>query len=530
MTQVVLTEDYLWIVVVAAFAALTAAFGIGANDVANSLATAVGAKSITIRQAVILSTIFEFLGAVFFGTHVTKTIRKGIADQTCFEDNPALLMYGMMCVLFAVAIWLFLATYYEMPVSTTHSCVGGIVGMTIVAVGKGCVTWYEEKDDFPFIGGVAGIVVSWITAPLFSMVFAGLLFLAVRSLVLRHENSYERSYKFYPLVIWLTMSVCAMFVIFKAGKGRGLGDKLSEDESKQDLYGILFSLVFGLIIALVSIPTLLPWIRKRINKEWDSRAATELESGVVKKPSQDGLVKPVKNDTVEHSPNYRTGLTSIQKYVSQSLDTDPHACLATDKRVKEIHDNAEVFDEKTEWFFRYVQVFTCCCDSFAHGANDVANSIGPFAAVYMIYKAGEVEKKNELGTDAYWILAIGGVGICIGLTLYGYKIMQVLGTKIMKVTPSRGFAVELGAVAVIIMGTRLGIPLSTTHCQVGASCGVALAEGRKGEGVNFFVLGKVIAGWVLTLVVAGATAGLFTALGAYAPTAYGPAYSGMTVV
>merc|ERR1719384_2743052 len=196
-----------------------------------------------------------------------------------------------------------------------------------------------------------------------------------------------------------------------------------------------------------------------------------------------------------------------------------------DDASQRVHDNAEVFDEKTELFFRYVQVFTACCNAFAHGANDVANSVGPLAAIYIVYSSHQVEKKAELGDDAYWILALGGGGIVFGLACYGYKIIQVLGCEIAKMTPSRGFAVELGAVAVIIMGTRLGIPLSTTHCQVGATCGVAHAEGR--SGINYRTLGVVICGWVLTLVVAGATSALLVSLGAYAPSAYGPAYDGM---
>ena len=136
--------------VLGALASFTAAFGIGANDVANSLATSVGAKSLTMRQAVMVATFFEFFGALLFGGEVTKTIRKGIADPECFEDNPALLMHGMMCVLFSVGLWLYLATWLEMPVSTTHSCVGGIVGMTWFVKGSDCVHWYQEKDDFPF--------------------------------------------------------------------------------------------------------------------------------------------------------------------------------------------------------------------------------------------------------------------------------------------------------------------------------------------------------------------------------------------
>lgn len=497
-----------------------------------ALATSVGAKSLTIKQAVAVATVFEFLGALFFGGHVTKTIRKGIADQECFEDNPALLMHGMMCVLFAVAIWLFLATWLGMPVSTTHSCVGGIVGMTTFIAGSDCVFWTKDKDEFPFIGGVVGIVISWFTAPIFSCVIGGLLFLTVRHFVLRSENSYERGYKLYPVVMWVTLTICIMFVIFKAGKGKGFGDDLGDTESEQNLMALGLSAGIALLISLISIPTPLPWIRTRVDAEYDRVQTDKVENGAAvvttdaKKKSKHG---PSGEAMVAAKPAavHASDGKSLKKFLSQSLEADPHRSVQEGTRVGEIHESAEVFDEKTEMFFRYVQVFTCCCDSFAHGANDVANSIGPFAAIYMIYKSGEVSKKQELGDDAYWILGLGGVGICVGLALYGYKIMEVLGTKMAKVTPSRGFAIELGAVIVIIFGTRMGIPLSTTHCQVGATCGVALAEGK--ADINYKELFIVMAGWVLTLVVAGLTAGIFASIGAYAPSAYGQAFEDMIV-
>ncbi|CAM9770262.1 unnamed protein product, partial [Hapterophycus canaliculatus] len=145
------TDQFLWILIVAAFGAFFAAFGIGANDVANAFATSVGAKALTIKQAVVLAGIFEFSGAVFLGSHVTKTIRKGIADVECFEDNPGILMYGNMCVVYTTGIWLLLASFFELPVSTTHSTIGGIVGMAMTYRGADCVVWYEEADLFPYL-------------------------------------------------------------------------------------------------------------------------------------------------------------------------------------------------------------------------------------------------------------------------------------------------------------------------------------------------------------------------------------------
>ena len=161
-------DSLTWILITAAFLAFFAAWGIGANDVANTFATSVGAKSVTVRQAVVLASIFEFLGAVTMGSSVAKTMRKGIADVECFDDNPGLLMWGMTCVILAVGIWLCLASYLEMPVSTTHSCVGGIIGMTMMARGSECVVWNAPNDTFPFVKGVSAIVVSWVLSPVAS--------------------------------------------------------------------------------------------------------------------------------------------------------------------------------------------------------------------------------------------------------------------------------------------------------------------------------------------------------------------------
>uniref|UniRef100_A0A7S2Y0C1 Phosphate transporter n=1 Tax=Fibrocapsa japonica TaxID=94617 RepID=A0A7S2Y0C1_9STRA len=153
-------DDYLCIVILAGILAVFTAYGIGANDVANAFSTSVGSKTLTMRQAVVFAGIFEFLGAVLFESHVVKTVRKGIADVNCFVDDGELLMYGMMCVIFVTGCWLVLATAFELPVSTTHSNIGGIIGMTMTARGSRCVIWKEDTDKFSYIKGVAAVVLS----------------------------------------------------------------------------------------------------------------------------------------------------------------------------------------------------------------------------------------------------------------------------------------------------------------------------------------------------------------------------------
>ena len=159
---------------------------------------------------------------------------------------------------------------------------------------------------------------------------------------------------------------------------------------------------------------------------------------------------------------------------------------------------AEKFDEKTENVFKYLQIFTAVCDSFSHGANDVANAIGPFVTIYTIHITNGISKKNDMNDDAYWILGMGGVGIAIGLYIYGKKITYAIGEKLVKITPSRGVSIELASAMVIIIGSRLKIPLSTTHCQVGATVGVGLLENTKtcsGQKDLTKLLGEVINGW-----------------------------------
>ena len=192
-----------------------------------------------------------------------------------------------------------------------------------------------------------------------------------------------------------------------------------------------------------------------------------------------------------------------------------------------------------------MQVFTACCDAFAHGANDVANAIGPFAAIVSIYINGQapamvlmmvnvvvmvvvvaimmmishqVTDKADMGEQSYRILLLGGLGIAAGLLLYGYKIMRAIGVKLAAITPSRGFAIELGAAMVIIFGSRMGWPLSTTHCQVGATAGVALLEGK--GGINKRILMKTGLGWVITIVVVGMSTAAIFAFGVYAPSVH----------
>ena len=500
---------YLWIVITGGVFSFISAMGIGANDVANAYATAVGSKSLTIKQAVVLASIFETSGALLMGGHVTKTIRKGIADYECFQDNPGALMYGCMCVCLSVGIWLFIASKYEMPVSTTHSCVGGMIGMTIALKGPQCVTWYEEKELFPYVGGVSGIILSWFISPLFSAMISSVFFGITRYSILRSKKSFDRTIYLFPILIGFTVTLNSFFIIYKGAKGLGLDDTSFDT-------ACIISFSIGGISSLLIMPFATS-IKKNVLKKFNNES---INSNDIMHDDDNNSINnlyiDIKNKDIE-SKNIIC-CSNIIKYIDDNINENLDNIVKENDNVSNIHSQAEKFDDKTEEYFKSLQIFTAICDSFSHGANDVANTIGPFAAIYMIGRDGAVIKEEEMGSEAYWILGFGGLGISLGLLVYGYKIIHAIGLKLCKITPSRGVAIELSSALVIITGSRLEIPLSTTHCQVGATMGVAALEDAKNcSGINWNIVGKTFIGWILTLVVVGSSTALLTAQGSYAP-------------
>ena len=154
------------------------AFGIGANDVANAMGTSVGSKAITLKQAVIIAAIFEFLGAFLAGGEVTSTIRKGIVDPTIYSDDPNIFIIGMLASLLAAGTWLLIASSRGWPVSTTHTIVGAIVGFVIISKGISFVSW----------GTVSNIAGSWVTSPLISGLLAFIIFKTAQHFILNKSN------------------------------------------------------------------------------------------------------------------------------------------------------------------------------------------------------------------------------------------------------------------------------------------------------------------------------------------------------
>lgn len=380
------------------------AWGIGANDVANAMATSVGSKALTIKQAIIVAAIFEFSGAVLAGGEVTSTIRKGIIDPTLLSNNPEYLVYGMLAALLAAGIWLFAATKMGWPVSTTHTIVGAIVGFAVVGIGPDSVKWSK----------IGVIVATWVISPVMAGIIAFLIFRSVQRLILDTKEPIENSKKYAPMYAFLTGFFMSLVTLFKGLKHIGL--ELST------LHNILIAIAGGIVIALLA-----------------------------------------------------------KVYISK-IKIDPEAD-------KQFHFT------NVEKIFAIPMVITACAMAFAHGSNDVANAIGPVAAIFsFVSSGGEIAAKSAISP---WILLLGGAGIVAGLAMFGHKVIATVGTGITELTPSRGFACVLAAATTVVIASGTGIPISTTHTLVGAVLGVGFARGI--GALNLGVVGRIFVSWIVTL-------------------------------
>ena len=394
--------QYIYIGLAAAFG-LFMAWGIGANDVANAMATSVGSKALTIKQAILVAAVFEFAGAVLAGGAVTSTIRKGIVDADLLAATPELLVYGMLAALLAAGTWLLIASKNGWPVSTTHSIVGAIVGFAAVGIGVDAVQW----------GKVGTIVMSWVVSPVTAGFIAYLIYRSVQRLILSHEDPLARAKRYVPVYMFLAAFTITLVTILKGLKHVGLTISL------RDSYFLAVAIAVGIAI--------LGW------------------------------------------------------FVIRRIEPDPKA----EKKQHFI---------TVERVFGVLMVITACGMAFAHGSNDVANAIGPLAAVIGVATTGAIAAKSSLPV---WVLMLGGGGIVVGLATFGRHVIATVGKKITQLTPSRGFAAELAAATTIVIASGTGIPISTTHTLVGAVLGVGVARGI--EAIDLRVVGRILLSWVVTI-------------------------------
>ncbi len=489
-------EQYQWFVVVGGILSFFMSWGIGANDVANSFATSIGAKTLTLFQACCIAACLEFLGAITLGGEVSKTISSSIAKPGVFVGASEIYAYGMLCSLLSASTWVSLASRYGYAVSTTHSIIGSVIGFTLVWGGNNAIIWVEKTDEFPYVKGLVPIVISWFTSPLMSSMIAAVIFLGNRHLVLRRHNSSQAAYFALPPLVFLTIFINLFFVLYKGAKA-----ELAWDASKAAWVSVVIACGCSLISGVIGIPFLRWKIRHKEVQTHNN------ESDIVLHNDNLMNIISIGNTNVPDPVMVVDAKKVFMKIFSDKdgNDIEMHAGSSA---------SAEVFAEDTEYVYKYLQVFSSCCVAFAHGANDVANSIGPYAAIWYVYNNAMVS--NNVSVPK-WMLALGGAGIVIGLWTYGWNVIKSLGGQLCALTPSRGYSAELATALTVSFASVYGIPISTTHCIVGAEVGIGLVENVK-TGVNWRLFGKTFMAWIGTLIISGLLSAVLFAQGVYSPS------------
>ena len=355
------------------------AWSIGANDVANAMGTSVGSGALTLTAAIIVAGTLEFSGAVLVGSSVTETIQKGIIEVSAFEptgkfgaDGPKVLAVGMLAALLAAAVWLHLATHYGLPVSTTHSIVGAIVGVGIVSFGWRGIDW----------GTMGQIVMSWLVSPFTGGLIGFTTFAFIRRRILASGDPIGATRSVSPWLAGVVTVIMVLSFVFKA-----LGNVIDSPP---------LALTFGVALA------------------------AGLAIGLVTRLG-------VRRSTVSASSPYG--------YV--------------------------------ERIFSRLQITTACFVAFAHGANDVANAVGPLSAVVGLYRVGYATVAASVAVP-FWVLVLGGAGIVVGLATLGYKVIATIGKQITDMTPTRG--------------CRICMDWACASCSprtTGATCSVMAASSRR---------------------------------------------------
>ncbi|KAJ4155034.1 hypothetical protein LMH87_000300 [Akanthomyces muscarius] len=556
-------HQYDYIFILTAIFAFLDAWNIGANDVANSFASSVSSRSLTLKQAMVIASFCEFAGSIAVGGRVADTLRTRIVDPHLFDDAPQVLLLAMMCTIVASSVFLTVATRYGMPVSTTHSVIGGLIGTATASVGIDKVNWGWR--------GASQVFLAWVIAPGIAGILGAAIFFATKRLILINRNAVRRAFWSIPFFSFLTFGAVTMLIAWKGLRNLDL-------TTATTLIAIFAAAGGGAILhASFVMPYL--WVRI-IRQDWTLRWYHALLGPLLLKrdpppPTPHGFLKPQIKDyyrghlspeELSYVRASETLLQSVQMHggngppdldkdddmilppPAQDPPTQPrpqssaHVSLipprprgswnafpviawrinrvllrgiekdviSMQKRnavlswdLEDMHSRAPRFDNRAEYMFSALQILTAATASFTHGANDVSNAIAPFSTALDVWSHGVVNDQVDVPT---WVLCFGGGAIVLGLLTFGYHVMRTLGNRLTLISPTRGFCMELATALTVIMATRLRLPVSTTQCITGATVGVGLANGDW-RCINPKLVGWIYMGWIITVPVTALIAG-----------------------
>jgi len=457
------------------------AFNIGGNDVANSFGTSVGAGTLTIPQALGIAAIFEVSGAVLAGGEVTDTIRSGIVDLDGLSVTPNQFIYVMLSALVAAAFWLLFATKKGLPVSTTHSIIGGVIGSSIVlGITLGGTDMALSTVDWGTVGTIA---ISWVLSPLLGGVLSYLLYGQIKKNIIEYNDKTE-----------------AYIATLKGNK------KVLKQNHKEFLDGLTESEQLAYTSAMLR--------DQEIYKD-DDCIVEDLETDYYKKlydieneRSSLDTLKALKQwvpiiaaaggavmtslVVFKGLKNVNSGLTTLQGFLIMGMIA-ALVWLATYIYTKSIRGkHKEDLTKATFIMFSWMQVFTASAFAFSHGSNDIANAVGPFAAIM------DVIRTNSIATEAAVppaVMLTFGVALIVGLWFIGKEVIQTVGTNLAKMHPASGFSAELAAAAVVMGASTMGLPVSSTHTLVGAVLGIGIVN----RDTNWKLMKPIGLAWIVTL-------------------------------
>lgn len=571
-------SQYDWIIALITIAFCFSAFGNGANDVANSYATSVAARTLTMPQVGFLSMCTEFIGAVALGARVTGTIKNDIIDIDRFTDKPGVLILAMACAEAGSATWLMVATRTGFPVSTTQTIVGALIGVGFAS--QASISWSWNS------GGVSQIAASWGVAPGIAAGFSALLFLTIKYSVLERKNSFTWAMRLIPFYLAFTAAILALFMVVEAPNAPDL-----EEFGAGKAAGIVLGVFGGML--LIAYGFFMPYFHRRLVKE-DARVkfyhiplgpllwkddpwlyypaspdgdvvidyyASAHSSGENTTPDIEKPADPEKKpeENVDDGSNNNGSSTGGESSALEKNVDVAHQRIRTTKKTLEPEErflapvaHLPLYHPRRLWSFLkfgLLQGVTRDCVShdnerlqkthaLAKQYDNRVEHLWTYAqvasAMIMSIAHGSNDVANAVGpwSAAYatwkagdvdteaetpvWMLVVAGFLLGAGFWFFGFHIVRSLGNRITQLSPTRGYSMELGAAITVLLASRLGLPVSTTQCLTGATLGVALMNFDVGA-VNWRQLLFILSGWILTLPIAGLISGLLMVMALNTP-------------
>ncbi len=456
-----LTNHYTLFVLATLFG-IFMAFNIGGNDVANSFGTSVGAKTLTVKQALMIAAIFEISGAMLAGSAVTDTVRKGIVDVSQMTFEPMLFVFVMMGALLASAFWLLYASKKGYPVSTTHAIIGGILGASIAL---GYVTMEEGGSVFGLVrwNEIGKIVISWVVSPILGGMASYGIYWYLKKNILDYNDTVEEHID---------------DIKFKLAQLKALHDEATATAEEKASYEEQVNELHRL--------------KKKSNAFYALRTHAPLAAAFgVGMIASMLLFKGLKHAHL--------GFDNTQIFLLiATFSTLTYGIVFS--IIKVMHKDSP--HKATMRLFSMLQVLTASAFAFSHGANDIANAVGPFAAIIDILATNSLNAQSAIPVI---LMATFGVALVAGLWFIGKEVIDTVGSRITEIFPVTGFAAELGATFIIMLATVLGIPVSSTHILVGAIIGIGMLN----RNANWALMKPIAMAWVVTIPVAAVLAAIF---------------------